>query len=124
MWYNLPMGITKVNLKISNPKNPKKFFEGEFLVDSGASFTVVPTTELNKLGIKPQGEEKFVLADGKIIKRKVGSAMYTYKDIERAAPVLFGLKGDSLLLGVFTLEALGLSLDPLQRELYKATLRV
>lgn len=118
------MGITKVNLKVSNPKNTKKFFENEFLVDSGASFTVVPTTELKKLGIEPQGEEKFVLADGKIIKRKVGSAMYTYKNIERAAPVLFGQKGDSLLLGVFTLEALGLSLDPLQRELYKATLRI
>lgn len=118
------MGITKVNLKISNPTNTKKFFENEFLVDSGASFTVVPATELKKLGIKPQGEEKFVLADGKIISRKVGSAMYTYKDIERAAPVLFGQKGDSLLLGVFTLEALGLSLDPLQRELYKATLRI
>jgi len=118
------MGLSKVSLKIKNPAKPSKIFESEFLVDSGASFTVVPEIELKKLGIKPQGKEQFVLADGKIITRKVGSALYEYEGTERAAPVLFGQKGDSMLLGVFTLEALGLSLDPLKRKLYKATLRV
>jgi len=33
------------------------------------------------------------------------------------ADVIFGEEGDSTLLGTFTLEALGLSLDPLRREL-------
>jgi hypothetical protein len=33
------------------------------------------------------------------------------------ADVVFGEEGDSLLLGAFTLESLGLSLDPLRREL-------
>ena len=33
------------------------------------------------------------------------------------ADVIFGEEGDSALLGAFTLEALGLSLDPLRREL-------
>jgi len=118
------MGITKVDLKVKNPKNPKKIFNGKFLVDSGATYTVVPADVLNKLGIKPQGIEEFVLADGKIIKRKVGNALYEFQGIERAAPVLFGEKGDTLLLGIFTLEALGLTLDPLKRNLYKATLRL
>lgn len=40
------------------------------------------------------------------------------------APVLFGEKDDSLLLGTFTLEALGLTLDPLKRKLYKGILRM
>jgi aspartyl protease family protein len=118
------MGMTKVGLQVKNPRDPRKKFEGEFLVDSGATFTVVPAAVLRKLGIKPQGEERFVLADGKIIKRQVGNALYEYEGTERAAPVMFGEKGDSLLLGMFTLEALGLSLDPLKRELYKATLRI
>lgn len=118
------MGITKVGMKVKNLGDPRRVFEGEFLVDSGATYTVVPASTLKKLGIKPQGEEKFVLADGKIIKRKVGSALYEYQGLERAAPVMFGQRGDSLLLGIFTLEALGLSLDPLKRELYKATLRL
>jgi len=33
------MGMTTVAIKIKNPREPKKFFEGEFLVDSGASYT-------------------------------------------------------------------------------------
>lgn len=118
------MGITKVILKIQNLKDSKKEFSGEFLVDSGATHTVVPSEVLKKIGIKPHGEEMFVLADGKIITRKVGSAFYKYGNAQAAAPVMFGEKGDSQLLGVFTLEALGLSLDPLKRELYKATLRI
>lgn len=118
------MGLTDISIKVKNPKNPKKVFEGKFIVDSGATYTVVPGVILKGLGIEPKGEEEFTLADGRHIKRKVGNVLYEYLGIERAAPVLFGEKGDSSLLGVFTLEALGLTLDPLKRQLYKATLRM
>lgn len=116
--------MTKVALKVKNPQKPAKVFEGEFLVDSGATYTVVPEDILKKIGIKPVGEEQFSLADGRIISRKVGSALYEYEGTERAAPVLFGEKDDDLLLGAFTLEALGLTLDPLKRKLYKSLLRM
>ena len=116
--------MTKVSLKVKNPANPAKVFEGKFLVDSGASYTVVPAKILEKIGIKPHGEEEFSLADGKIIKRKVGSAFYEFQGKMGAAPVLFGEKNDDLLLGAFTLEAIGLTLDPLKRTLYKSTLRM
>lgn len=118
------MGMTEVRLKIKNMKNPSKEFEGKFLVDSGASYTVVPENILKKIGIKPEGKEDFFLADGRSISRKVGNALYEYEGIQRAAPVLFGEKDDSLLLGTFTLEALGLTLDPFKRKLYKALLRI
>jgi len=118
------MGMTQVALKVKNPRNPRKSFIGKFLVDSGATYTVLPTKILSKLGIKPQREEEFSLADGTIIKRNVGSALYEFEGIEAAAPILFGKKGDTLLLGAFTLEALGLTLDPLQRKLQKAVLRM
>ena len=64
------MGMTNVQLKIKNPQDPKRSMRGDFLVDSGATYTVVPTDILNRLGIKPQREEEFSLADGSIIKRK------------------------------------------------------
>src|SRR5437867_49448 len=98
------MGMTQVLLKVKNPQDPSKLFEGKFLVDSGATFTVVPEKILKKIGIKPTGKEDFSLADGRIISRKIGSALYEYEGIERAAPVLFGEEHDSLLLGTFTLE--------------------
>ena len=116
--------MTDVSLTIKNPQDPEKIFRGKFLVDSGATYTVVPDKILKKIGIKPQGEEEFSLADGTIIKRKVGTALYEFEGIERGAPVLFGETGDSQLLGVMTLEALGLTLDPFKRKLHKALLRL
>lgn len=116
--------MTTVKLTIKNPRDPSKQYVGKFLVDSGASCTVVPKRELARLRIKPTREETFFLADGKSIRRKVGDALYQYNGTQAAAPVLFGEIGDSNLLGIFTLVALGLSLDPLQRKLYKAHLRM
>lgn len=116
--------MTQATLTVSNPAHPNKKLTENFLVDSGATYTVVPSEFLKKLGIKPTREEEFFLADGKKIKRKVGNAIYEYQGIEGAAPVLFGEKNDDLLLGAFTLEAIGLTLDPLKRTLYKSTLRM
>jgi hypothetical protein len=49
--------------------------------------------------------------------RRKGVAVVHCGDRVRGADVIFGEEGDSQLLGAFTLEALGLSLDPLRREL-------
>lgn len=118
------MGITRVHLTIQNPAQPHKKFEGNFLVDSGATYTVVPKNILRDLGITPEREEIIALADGTTIKRQLGNALYEYEGIKSAAPVLFGEKDDSALLGVVTIEAMGLVLDPLKRKLYKAYLRM
>lgn len=89
----------------------------QFLVDSGASYSVVPAPILRKLGIKPTSKRSFVLANGTSIERKMGNAIFRLNGQEGASPVIFGEKGDSTLLGVVSLEALGLILDPLRREL-------
>jgi predicted aspartyl protease len=87
------------------------------LIDSGAIYSVVPTAILEKLGIKVLSEQEFRLTDGTKIKRKKGGALFKYGNSIGVADVIFGEEGDSVLLGAFTLEALGLALDPLKREL-------
>lgn len=116
------MGMTTVSLKIKNPKDPKKMYEGEFLVDSGAQFTVLPEKVWKALKLLPQREQKFSLADGKVVSRKIGSAYVQFQNIETASPVVLGHNNDSFLMGVITLEAMGLTLDPFTRQLYKAKL--
>jgi clan AA aspartic protease len=111
------MGITVLEVEVANPSKPKSGIVLEFLVDSGAVYSVVPAAVLKRLGIKPLAKERFRLADGSSIVRKKGGALFRYRDRVGVADVIFGEKGDSLLLGAFTLEALGLSLDPLRREL-------
>jgi len=111
------MGLTVLTIEVGNPAAPEKLIEVEFLIDSGAVYSVVPSKILKKLGIKPITEQVFRLADGSKIKRKKGGAVFKYKDQIGVADVIFGEKGDSTLLGAFTLEALGLALDPFKREL-------
>jgi len=111
------MGITVLEVEVANPSKPKTGIVLEFLVDSGAVYSVVPAAVLKRLGIKPLAKERFRLADGSSIVRKKGGALFRYRDRVGVADVIFGEKGDSLLLGALTLEALGLSLDPLRREL-------
>jgi aspartyl protease family protein len=111
------MGLTVLEIEVGNPANPNATEKIEFLIDSGAIYSVVPKAVLKKLGIKPVGEQQFRLADGSKILRKKGIALFRYGKRVGGADVIFGEKGDSNLLGAFTLEALGLSLDPLRRKL-------
>jgi clan AA aspartic protease len=111
------MGLTFLAVEVGNPANPEVTEKADFLVDSGAIYSVLPTPVLDRLGIKPIAQQEFVLADGTKIVRKKGIALFKYGERVGGADVIFGEDGDSVLLGVFTLEALGLVLDPLRREL-------
>ena len=111
------MGLTVLEIEVGNPANPDMRDKVEFLIDSGAILSVVPSTILEKLDIKPIMEEEFRLADGSKVIRKKGIALYRYGERAGGADVIFGEEGDHTLLGALTLEALGLALDPLKREL-------
>ena len=111
------MGLTVLEVEVGNPADPEITEKLEFLIDSGAIYSVVPAPVLERLGVKPLTEEEFRLADGSRIRRMKGIALFRYGERVGGADVIFGEEGDSLLLGAFTLEALGLALDPLRREL-------
>lgn len=116
------MGRTKVKLVIKNPFNPSKKKEGNFLVDSGAHYTVLPAEYVKELGLKPSHEQEFTLADGKTMKRFIGGALVKFEGRELPVPVVLGEKGDDALLGVTTLESFGLMLDPFKRQIYPSKL--
>ncbi len=111
------MGLTMLEIEVGNPVTPEVTEKLEFLIDSGAVYSVVPAPILDRLGIKPLAEEQFRLANGEKIVRRKGVALFRYQGRVGGADVIFGEPGDSILLGAFTLEALGYSLDPLRREL-------
>ncbi len=111
------MGLTYIKASIANPARPRRSARVTFLVDSGAFYSVVPKPVLRRLGIKSHRTKSFILADGTEVKRSLGQALFRLNGEEAASPVIFGEKGDSVLLGSISLEALGFMLDPLKREL-------
>src|SRR5688572_12184624 len=111
------MGMTFLEIEIGNPADRTNTRSIDFLVDSGAIYTVAPAAVLEELGIQPISEEKYWVANGEKIVRQRGIAFFRYGDKVGGADVIFGEEGDSNLLGATTLESLGLALDPLRREL-------
>ena len=112
-----PVGLTSVRLQVANFAVPDVAEDVVLLVDSGAIYSVVPGEILARLGLAPRREREFRLANATCIVRGCGVALFRYGDRDAVAEVIFGETGDAALLGAFTLEALGLCLDPLKREL-------
>lgn len=92
----------------------------EFLVDSGAKYTVLPLKTWRTIGLKPLRRLTFILADGTKVKRDVSECRITLPQGSTHTPVVLGKSGDEALLGAVTLEELGLVLNPFQRSLEPA----
>ncbi|MDQ7842955.1 MAG: aspartyl protease family protein [Armatimonadota bacterium] len=88
-----------------------------FLVDSGATYTVVPHDVWRRLGLAPSRRVAFALADGTTVERAVSECYIILPQGAAHTPVVLGEPGDEALLGVVTLEILGLVLNPFTREL-------
>ena len=110
------MAVTYLTVKVANPKNEKKFLKRRLLVDSGAVYSVLPKRELNKLGIQPDGRQKFVLANNEEIEKEVGEARFIWNGYARTTPVVFGDEG-VYLLGAVTLETMGVIINPINRTI-------
>jgi clan AA aspartic protease len=111
------MGLTHVAVEVANPARPSRRARLKMLVDSGAAYSIVDSGTLRKIGIHATGSRTFILADGTEVTRRTGAALFRFHGEEGASTVIFGEPGDAALLGVVTLEELGLILDPMRREL-------
>jgi clan AA aspartic protease len=90
-----------------------------FLIDSGAMYTLLPEPVWRAIGITAKRVMRFTLADGTSIERAVGECHISLPQGEGHTPVILGEPGDAQpLLGVVTLEMLGLVFDPFRRVLH------
>jgi len=109
------MGITYVEGTLTGPTGSQATVR--FLVDSGATYTLVPHEVWQSLGLKPKRRVTFSLADGTPLERAVSECHLALPEGDGHTPVILGEPGDEALLGVVTLEILGLVLHPFRRTL-------
>ena len=111
------MGPTSQKLLVKENRRARRKAAVNFLIDSGAVYSLVPAPTLRRIGVHPYRKVDFALADGRTITRHVGDAYFEFRGEGGAAPVIFGERGDEPLLGATTLESIGLVLDPFKRRL-------
>ena len=111
------MGATHVTVTIRNPAQPSRFWEGLFLVDTGATDSLVPRPRLEAIGIEPEGQRGYELADGTPITMDIAVARIEFMGEFVGGTVLFGAAGAEPLLGVTALESVGIEVDPVSQRL-------
>ena len=92
------------------------------LVDTGASYTLIPASILEELGIERAEPRTFSFADGSTQELSIG---FSEMELDgRVCPVhlVFGLDGKKILLGAMALEAFALAADAKNRRLIPAEL--
>jgi predicted aspartyl protease len=111
------MGLTYIDGTLRAPRRRSRRRRVRFLVDSGAVYSVLREKDCRALGLKPERELDFVLADGTTLTRGVSECVFEIEGRRATSPVVLGETEDEALLGAVTLETLGLILNPLTRTL-------
>ena len=110
------MGITYVDGEVTGPTGKRESVR--LLVDSGAIYSLLPEEIWKAIELEPTRELEFRLADGSKMVRQVSRCWLTLNQGEDYTPVILGEPGDQGLLGVVTLEILGLVFHPFNRTLH------
>ena len=109
MWWKL-MGYVHVKALLGDPGRARTR-EISFLADTGAGYMVLQPNLAKELGLTPVGKTKAVVADKRVVEADV--APVYVKVLDREAIVLAAIMDSpEPLLGAFTLEVLGLAVDP------------
>ena len=111
--YNGCVGTFRVRIEVGDPSRDR-FEPVDALVDTGATYTVLPRRLLEGLGVAPHTRAPFVFADGREVELELGRAWIRIDERQEFSLVVFG---DQALLGAVTLEELRLAPDPVSRRL-------
>ena len=89
----------------------------EFIVDTGAIYAVISKSVAEGLRLKETGRRKFKIANGDVVEYPVSEAYIIVNGEGVTSVVAIADEKTSLLLGVTTLELLGLTVDPVTGKL-------
>jgi len=92
------LGITYIEGKVRGPTGKER--EVNFLIDSGATYSLLPQKIWQSIELSPKREHTFTLADGSTVTRKVSECYIILPQGEAHTPVIMGESEDVALLGV------------------------
>ena len=111
------MGATHVTVTIRNPAEPHRTWEGLFLVDTGATDSLVSRQHLAAIGLAPKSQRVYELADGRETRMDITTADIEFMGEIVGGTILFGEANVEPLLGVTALESVGIEVDPNNQRL-------
>ena len=113
------MGTFFVDIEVGDEQG-ERFESVEALVDTGATYTSIPTSLLERLGVRRSDRMSFIQADGSSFERDVGQTWTRVNGKAVVTLVIFGEEDAPALLGAYTLEGVRMAPDPVNRRLVPA----
>ena len=110
------MGKLVVTIGVGDQQG-RQFEDLEVTVDTGSTFTAVPRTLLQRLGVPVRRSARSRLADGSSAPVDIGWTVVRLEDQIFATQVIFAEENQPSLLGVVTLEDALLAVDPVGQRL-------
>ena len=86
-------------------------------MDTGSTYSLLPRSLLQALGVQPRDHAKFRLSDGRTVEQDIGQTWLRIDGKSVITLVVFGDETASPLLGAYALEGLLLAPDPIGRRL-------
>ncbi len=108
------MGLFRVPAKLTGPTGRSE--QLELLVDTGATFLVVPRTLADRLALQPTRTCPLLIAGGREEIWPLAEARLALDGLEVTTPCLIAPDGPALL-GAVALESLLLAVDPIAKRL-------
>ena len=111
------MGATHVTVTVRNPAEPQRTWAGEFLVDTGATDCLVPRKHLEGIGLVPEGQRTYSLADGRRLELDITVGRVEFMGGFTGVAIVMGEDDAEPLLGLTVLESVGIEVDPVNQTL-------
>ena len=116
------MGLIRVPVSLRTLEGNGESYSADFLVDTGLTDTLVPASELRRLGVRVIDRRRYELADGGVREYEIGLARVELLDGMTAGRIVFGPDDAEPLLGMVMLESLGFTIDPVTQTLKRLPL--
>jgi clan AA aspartic protease len=111
------MGTFSVPASLVNPQRPEQRLTLDLLVDTGATWTMLPEEVVTRLGLTAPRQRAVTLANGERMTYPAGQVTIQLNGEEVITVFLAGPPGCLALLGAVTLEEFGLAPDPVRKTL-------
>jgi large subunit ribosomal protein L1 len=112
------MGTFEHTLEVE-PSGGGAYVSIEALVDTGATFTKLPSDIMDRLGYAPTRREKFVLGDGRVVELGICDVKVRLEGETAITTVMIGEPNTQPLIGAVTLEQFLVAPDPVNQRLIK-----
>jgi len=113
------MGSFSAKLRVWNPNSPERTEEIEAMVDTGAAFSWVHRERIERLGAQVLRGMGLRAIDGSIVERDTAAVWVASNGFTGPDTVVIAERNDNDMevIGVHTIEGLGLAADPVQKKL-------